>query len=179
MHVRPGIVLMMSAAAISGCGSTSVESLSKDDYEVYQAVISTVAPHLEDDFVLLDSTTPTKWPAFQKQLSRTPESFRGALENFLAASEEAHDVSALASLGYRVVDADSFRTEGLKAIKERRVPIVNSVTVSPIGFDAGGSKAVVFCGYSCGNMCGSGQLYFLVRESDGWVVEKTHLLFVS
>ena len=53
------------------------------------------------------------------------------------------------------------------------------IGLTRVGFDADGSMALVEMGYRCGELCGSGGLYVLVDEGDGWEVKDTLMIWES
>jgi hypothetical protein len=50
---------------------------------------------------------------------------------------------------------------------------------SRIGFNSELNQALVYMGYRCGFECGSGEIYFLVRDENKWVVAGSCEVWVS
>ncbi len=53
------------------------------------------------------------------------------------------------------------------------------VHLSRVGFGADGDKALVLMGFRCGDLCGAGGLYLLVKEEDGWKVQQELMVWMS
>ena len=52
------------------------------------------------------------------------------------------------------------------------------VVFSRVGFDAKGEKALVSMGYLCGDLCGVGGLYFLVKEDGSWKIKEELIVWM-
>jgi hypothetical protein len=53
------------------------------------------------------------------------------------------------------------------------------VSFSRVGFDANGDTALVTMGFVCGDLCGSGGLYLLVKEQGTWKVQQALMEWIS
>jgi hypothetical protein len=53
------------------------------------------------------------------------------------------------------------------------------VTFSRVGFNADGDEAIASMGYRCGDLCGAGGLYILVKEEGNWVVQEGLMIWQS
>jgi hypothetical protein len=53
------------------------------------------------------------------------------------------------------------------------------VTFSRVGFDAEADEALVDMGYRCGDLCGAGGLYLLVKEDGNWKVQEALMAWQS
>jgi hypothetical protein len=53
------------------------------------------------------------------------------------------------------------------------------VTFSRVGFSADGDEALVDMGYRCGDLCGAGGLYLLVKEDGNWKVQEELMAWQS
>jgi hypothetical protein len=47
------------------------------------------------------------------------------------------------------------------------------------GYNSSRDEAVLFVGHSCGDLCGTGHLYFLTKENGKWGVKNRLLLWIS
>jgi hypothetical protein len=47
------------------------------------------------------------------------------------------------------------------------------------GYNVAGNEAVLYVSHSCGWLCGTGHLYFLVKQDDKWVVKNRLMLWIS
>jgi len=53
------------------------------------------------------------------------------------------------------------------------------VTFSRVGFNADGDEALTLVGYRCGDLCGAGGLYLLVKEDGSWKVQEELMAWQS
>jgi hypothetical protein len=51
--------------------------------------------------------------------------------------------------------------------------------LSRVGFDASMSRALVYFGIHCGDTCGSGEVYYLVKTDGRWIILGWYTLWVS
>ena len=48
-----------------------------------------------------------------------------------------------------------------------------------MGFDANEDKALVSMGFRCGDLCGAGGLYLLVKEDGNWKFQEALMEWIS
>jgi len=53
------------------------------------------------------------------------------------------------------------------------------ILFSRVGFNADGDAALANFGYRCGDLCGAGGLYLLVKEDGAWKVQETLMVWQS
>ena len=53
------------------------------------------------------------------------------------------------------------------------------IVFSRVGFNADGDEALADMGYRCGDLCGAGGLYLLVKEDGNWKVQETLMAWQS
>lgn len=53
------------------------------------------------------------------------------------------------------------------------------ILFSRVGFNADGDQALADIGYRCGDLCGAGGLYLLVKEDGNWKVQETLMAWQS
>jgi hypothetical protein len=53
------------------------------------------------------------------------------------------------------------------------------ILFSRVGFNADGDEALADMGYRCGDLCGAGGLYLLVKEDGNWKVRETLMVWQS
>jgi hypothetical protein len=51
--------------------------------------------------------------------------------------------------------------------------------VSAVGYDRGGTRAVLYVGHSCGSLCGTGSIVTLARAGNGWRIVESRMLWIS
>jgi len=52
-------------------------------------------------------------------------------------------------------------------------------SLSPVGYNAQGTEALVYVGHHCGGLCGTGHLVLLAKENERWVVKNRVMLWIS
>jgi hypothetical protein len=63
---------------------------------------------------------------------------------------------------------------------EARYPEASGfILFSRVGFNADGDQALADMGYRCGDLCGAGGLYLLVKEEGTWKVQETLMVWQS
>jgi hypothetical protein len=53
------------------------------------------------------------------------------------------------------------------------------MTLSRIGFNPNKTQALLYIGNLCGGLCGTGQLFLLVKEGNSWKIQSVATLWVS
>jgi hypothetical protein len=46
--------------------------------------------------------------------------------------------------------------------------------VSAVGFNNGRTRALVYTGHHCGNLCGGGQYHLLVKKEGKWQIDREY-----
>jgi len=63
---------------------------------------------------------------------------------------------------------------------QARYPEASGLVIfSRVGFDANEDKALALMGYRCGDLCGAGGLYLLVKEDGNWKVQEELMAWQS
>jgi len=63
---------------------------------------------------------------------------------------------------------------------QERYPEASGVVIfSRVGFGANENEALVLMGYRCGDLCGAGGLYLLVKEDGNWKVQEELMAWQS
>ena len=83
---------------------------------------------------------------------------------------------------FLVADAGKKETPNSKGLDEfhRLYPKSQGfMTLSRIGFNPTKTQALLYIGNLCGGLCGTGQLFLLVREANSWKIQYVATLWVS
>jgi hypothetical protein len=88
-------------------------------------------------------------------------------------------------IDYALMPEEDFETVFLRggstwARFQERYPEASGVVVfSRVGFGANEDEALVLMGYRCGDLCGAGGLYVLVKEEGSWKVQEALMVWQS
>jgi hypothetical protein len=174
-------------------------SLTNEDYAVYAALIDGLGrpedpeeAWLKKDLLILDATAaPTqveskfgKW-GFRSSSKEAPA--KDTVASFEARTRKSCPVEP--RLGedhpYRMIaskDLDNLFGKNGGGWQEfyRRYPNAAGFwEFSLPGFNPDRNEAVLYVGHSCGDLCGTGHLYFLAKQNDKWVVRNRLMLWIS
>jgi hypothetical protein len=154
-----------------------------DEYAIYQTVI--------DRAFFSDFNAGTLYPTERNVFLLNPSTHNGPLQGeesqikILGVSDEATrdyvtkrsvnaDMSSLATMGYRVADADT-----LYAQRREGEPWKRSVRVSAIGFNHTRDQALVYVEPSAGGLASHGEVIRLDKVDGEWLVTMRVLLWIS
>jgi len=69
--------------------------------------------------------------------------------------------------------------DGMKELQKLYPGSYGFTNLSRIGFSKDSTQALVYVGNICGGLCGSGRLFFLVKESGNWKIKLSATTWVS
>lgn len=69
--------------------------------------------------------------------------------------------------------------QGIASLRNRQSGPFGIVSLSRVGFSAGGTQALVYAQFWCGGDCGHGEYVLLEKRDAGWQVQEDAVLFVS
>lgn len=199
----------LAAAAILACAAGSgatrrarQSEVSEEEYAVYSAVLdgmfaggkvafdsqAEVKRLVIDDHTAQDrdrgDAAGESWAYVRQAMpSLTPE----AIADYTAKNKESSPLkrSLRPKLDYVLVERaelDKMFAKGGGWWEEfyRRFPDSGGyASLSRVGFDAGGNRALVYIKHSCGGLCGSGHYVLLKKEEGAWKVEKSRMVWIS
>jgi hypothetical protein len=148
-----------------------------DEYAIYQTVIDRAfnpsfdnSTHYQADldFLLLIRSTHNGPLEREGKLIMILGASDDAMRDYLAQRSVNANMSSLAAMGYRMVDADTLRAQRDRAMRER-TPWPRSVGVSLIGFNGARDQALVYVETSTGNLGGKGEVIRLDKVDGEWL----------
>ncbi len=173
--------------------------LSDEDYKVFSAVIDGLGnpedPEeawkgkeiLVSDVTAQPGTTESKWGpwGFRSESNAAP-----AKETEAAFKSRAHDLCHLqarlhTAIPHKLVNhgklEDLFKKGGGGWDKFYQIyPDAAGVwDFSHPGYNEARNEAVLYVGHSCGNLCGTGHLFFVAKENGQWKVKNRLMLWIS
>lgn len=167
------------ARAISG-------PFTPDEYAIYQTVIDrafrspierTRYPTATKFYVLNPSTHTGPFRGEPSQIENLGAS-DDVVQDYLAKRSAAADMSSLAAMGYRVMDADTLYAQRRNEMG-RGMPWKLSVRVSAIGFNSWRNQALVYVETSSGNLGGEGFVVRLNKVAGEWLITDRVSLWIS
>ncbi|HET9402311.1 MAG TPA: hypothetical protein VFO34_15310 [Candidatus Acidoferrales bacterium] len=159
------VPLLACALLTPGSSRENQQATQHRKYEDEQgyAVLSTLLDALPKEragsspLIRIFYLTETEKRTANATYCRIPEEFHAAAEDF----DKPHGEAEL---------ADKFKLNvEYEIVSEVKRPPMNYVHyLTAVGFDPDRTHAVVFIDRVCGNVCGTGDFYFLRKEPSGW-----------
>jgi len=169
--------------------------LSAEGYEVYADLLPTDWTWTGADLLVIQKETQRTESAACAPMKGKESSgpWAEALADYDEQNASAHILSAIIPIGknYVLKSADeikaAFKTPANPPVPKAPNPkwgagsgwegffaafpqATGYIILSAPGFSQDGSKAVVYMGHHCGNLCGGGRIYFLGKEWQNWKV---------
>jgi hypothetical protein len=184
------VILLLCSCSPSSLGPTVTPSpnIEAEEYTVYSALVrrNPIGYNLGASFVVREQTV-------------------AGLDMLELALENAHRLPSQLVDSYRSRNAASYTLDpnldieqdyvlmpqevfdqilGRKGARwtdfEARYPGASGfILISRVGFNADGDQALANMGYRCGDLCGAGGLYLLVKEDGNWKVQETLMVWQS
>lgn len=179
------ITLSVILSFISACGMKNAERLvAVEEAAIYSALINEQLEvpfsYLIGDPILIVNSTVYETVNDDYLYDNAPTLDRDTVEDFKEVNKQSQilDLSLSLNKPYEYITLPSDENGWLEF--EQKYPNAISITsFSRIGFNKKLDQALVFMSYSCGNECGAGDIYFLVRKGDTWEVENVIEVWVS
>jgi len=168
--------------------TTPPPSIEAEEYAVYSALVrqNPIGYDLGSSFVVRENT-------------------RADLDMFERTLENVHKLPASLVDSYRSRNAASYTLESNLDIEQDYVLMPQEVfdeilgrqgarwtdfeakypgasgfvLFSRVGFNADGDQALADIGYRCGDLCGAGGLYLLVKEGGNWKIQESLMVWES
>ena len=174
--------------AIPGPTVTPPPEIETKEYAVYSALIrqNPIGYNLGSPILIRDQTV-SGVDALENALKHTDPLPTRLAESYRSrnAALYALQPNLDAELDYALMPEDEFQEifSGGGSVWDRlqdRYPDARGVVFfSRVGFDANEDEALVLMGYRCGDLCGSGGLYRLVKEEGSWQVQESLMEWMS
>jgi len=146
-------------------------------YEVYAALLQGDWQGAQQKTVVI-STTTKFWKACVNPATEKDSALKAALEQYNSVNKDTWKLQGKLSFGrqFDLISLDEIRSmfrEGIGRGWERfgkRYPDSSGfVELSAVGFNEDKSVAVVYMGYYCGGLCGSGGVKFMKKKDGHWL----------
>lgn len=195
-----GSLLLLLTASSSPIQSQRSEPrcvLSEDDYSVFSAVLDGLGrPEdteeawkgkeiLVSDVTAQPGPTASKWGpwGFRSNSNAAP-----AKETEAAFRSNANDACQIeANLRtanpYKLVEHTKleqiFKKGGWQEFYRKYPNVAGFWDFSHPGYNEARTEAVLYVGHSCGDLCGTGHLFFVTKENGHWKVKNRLMLWIS
>ncbi len=204
MHTKVGAIALLLVFATASFAVQSKPAapecvLSDDDYKVFSALVDGLGrPEdpkeawknkeiLVSDATANPGTAESKWGpwGFRSNSKAAP-----AKETEAAFKSRAHDLCHLedrlhAATPHKLVDhgklEEMFKKNGggWDEFYQSYPNAAGFWDFSHPGYNEARNEAVLYVGHYCGSLCGTGHLFFLVKEEGQWKVKNRLMLWIS
>jgi hypothetical protein len=195
MHRAP-ILLTLSVLltlAMVGCntgGSTATPppDIEAEEYAVYSAMIrqNPIGYNL-GSFLVIKEQTVSGLEMFERTLEETRRLPAKLVDSYRSRNAASYALGPNLDLeqDYALMPQEEFdrifRREGAiwPGFQDTYPEASGIVSFSRVGFGANEDMALVEMGYRCGDLCGAGGLYLLVKEEGSWKVQEALMEWMS
>lgn len=159
-----------------------------EEYAIYSALVrqNPIGYNLGSSFVLREQTV-VDLDMFERTLENVHKLPSSLVDSYRSRNAVSYtlgpnlDVEQDYVLMSQEVFDEIFRKKGsLWTAFETKYPGASGfITFSRVGFNADGDEALALMGYRCGDLCGAGGLYLLVKEDGNWKVQEELMAWQS
>jgi len=174
-------VIAIAMSIVPSRAGTPQSDVQDEEYAVYSALIQSRLAAGHKLAVILNRTQPESWEEDVVGLIKEamPSVPLETLEAYRMKNKESYLLSRSFKMKTRYVLVDGERMHGGRKAFYRKYPDSRGLlTFSRVAFNPDRSRSVVYVWIACGDLCGAGIYFSLVKESGDWKVEKewTHLV---
>jgi len=187
--------LILLALLLCSCGSGSPKAtmtpspnIEAEEYAVYSALIreNPIGYDLGSSFVVRENTM-ADLDMFERTLENVDKLPSSLVDSYRSRNAASYtlDPSLDIEQDYVLMPQEVFdEILGRRGSRwtdfEAKYPGASGfILFSRVGFNAEGDEALVDMGYRCGDLCGAGGLYLLVKEDGTWKVQETLMVWQS
>ncbi len=183
-------VLLLLVLLICSCGPTSPmptetppPGIEPKEYAVYSALIrqNPIGYDL-GSFIVIREQTTFDAEMFERTLKEDPDLPARLADSYRSRNAASYTLGPELDVDrdYALMPQDEFdqifrqasRGAAMWSDFEAMYPGASGVVnFSRVGFNANGDRALALMGYRCGDLCGTGGLYLLVKEDGNWKVQ--------
>ncbi|MBU0496126.1 MAG: hypothetical protein KKA73_13700 [Chloroflexi bacterium] len=192
MHKRLMLLALLLCSCSPGLSRVTVTpspNIEAEEYAVYSALIrqNPIGYDLGSYFAIRENTT-ADLDIFERTLEnvhKLPSSLVDSYQSRNAASYTLDPTNLDIEQDYVLMPQEDFDQIFLQRRAswtdfEARYPGASGfILFSRVGFNADGDEALVDMGYRCGDLCGAGGLYLLVKEDGNWKVREALMVWQS
>jgi hypothetical protein len=193
------ITFMISLATAAPVLPQSVESeaVAREEYAVYSALLRTIQDSSEyhPSLWVIANPTTTRMREFvsKKYVQSVPPGTSmvsdEVFQDYSQRNKGNRWLERRFDVDFKYVLADEREIKELldegtplgewKGFKDKYPTAVGFITLSRVGLNARLDEALVFASWSCGPLCGYGELFMLVKKDNQWNVSARVRLYVS
>jgi hypothetical protein len=190
------VILVITQVPVLTGGDLGLPGITRDDYDVYSALIT--GEYQNDNLKILlsrntintsgsdqtrisgDHNLPAQLPALQ---TSTYNNFR--TRNLQGAKlSTGHLPSTVSVLDENEIKletdrifSDYLQKDGMERGNQSRLPVI--LRVSGVGFNPEKNQAFVYATAYCGPTCGSGNYYLFSKIQDNWSISDQKMIWIS
>jgi hypothetical protein len=174
--------------AIPGPTVTPPPEIETEEYAVYSAMIqqNPIGFNLGSS-ILIREQTVAGLDTLEMALERAPPLPARLVDSYRSRNAALYtlDPNLDVELDYALIPEEEFekilRRGGSDWVRFReRYPEANGVvSFSRVGFGEKEDEALVLMGFVCGDLCGAGGLYLLVKEDGNWKIQESLIEWIS
>jgi hypothetical protein len=185
------VILLLCSCSPSSLGPTVTPSpnIEAEEYTVYSALVrrNPIGYNLGASFVVREQTV-AGLDMLELALENAHRLPSQLVDSYRSRNAASYTLSPHLDVeqGYVLMPQDEFdqiflRQQGsVWARFQAEYPEAGGlITFSRVSFDAKGDEALALFGFRCGDLCGAGGLYLLVREDGNWRVQETLMAWES
>jgi hypothetical protein len=182
------LLLCSCGPTVSKATVTPSPNIEAEEYAVYSALIrqNPIGYNLGSFLVVRENTT-ADLDMFERTLENVHKLPSSLVDSYRSRNAASYTLSPNLDIeqDYIMMSQGVFDEILLKKGSrwtdfEAKYPGASGfVLFSRVGFNADGDEAIASMGYRCGDLCGAGGLYILVKEDGNWKVRETLMVWES
>ena len=184
------LVLLLCSCSLRSPSPTATPppSIEAEEYAVYSAMIqqNPIGYNLSS-FVVIREQTVADLDMFERTLQQVGRLPAKLVDSYRSRNVASYTLGANLDLeqDYALMPQEEYdrifrRGGAIWPNFEAKYPEARGlVFFSRVGFDANEDKALVSMGFSCGDLCGAGGLYLLVKEDGNWKFQEALVEWMS
>lgn len=191
--MRKGLVLMVlllcsCSPSLTNSTATPPPDLQAEEYAILSALVrqNPIGYNLGDSFVVREQTV-SDLDMFERTLENVPRLPSRLVDSYRSRNATPFTLAPKLDVeqDYVMMSQEEFdqifrRGGSVWARFQEQYPEAGGlITFSRPGFNAKGDQALADMGFRCGDLCGAGGLYLLVKEDGNWVVQDTLMVWQS
>lgn len=161
-------------------------------YAAYSAVLTAMFVHDSTKLLVIEDKTADDftakdekhWDYIKKGLEPLSQI---TIDDFTAKNAQPTTIESKFTLTTKVTLVSKSEVDKLfgqgggwwKAFYEKYPGSSGLITFSNVGFNGDGTQALLYVGYSCGGLCGSGHYVLLAKNNGAWKIEKSVMTWIS
>jgi hypothetical protein len=182
------LLLCSCSPGLSRATATPPPDVELEEYAVHSALIrqNPIGYDLGSSFVVREQTV-ADLDMFERTLENVRRLPTGLVDSYRSRNAASYTLSPELDVeqDYAMMPQEEFdqvfRSKGSVWTRfQANYPEAGGlITLSRVGFDEKGDKALAVFGFRCGDLCGAGGIYLLVKENGDWKVQETLMAWQS